>query len=857
MTDVKADATADDAARRAQEAQRVRQAEEAAKAAAAKPSGVEAAAKTRDVVSAATVDNDRGAAAASSLNPAKKEVAPADPKPPPVTPKSFEAFPANAPTDPAQRGEAAAALASRSGAERAEVWKPGIDAATRRKVNETRSGEFAFRAEESSKLDVAAAAAKNPADKQQLQDLSRSLRENLPTDPASRNLIDNLAAGNPAASTLTQADAKLARDIMRDFPPTNIVGDGAGMKSGMDRQAALGALDKRVAELDATYARNGWKPDTLMSPGSPGRDQAMIASVVDRARIDKPSGPLEPRDFKSISPTDTAKGLQAIENFKKDNATIFGDPPPTDKDALQTREVVNQIDGSLRRHADIQRVQVGIDGVNDGFDKLKAEQGFIGKTADGAKNLFSAESGSNNVGKAVDALAAKRAGLDSLYDVKGSDDQFKAALKERTTDVVKGIENVGAQVKGYDDSQKAWVDGITTATATLAAVGAAPFTGGGSLGLLATGAVVGATTKVALKGADAWSGSHAYQGSVLGDVLKGGLAGATGSIAARVGQALVGSTGGVVRSGFVFSGVGTVDGSINGAGGVAIDAMTVRGKSLGDVLDGGIQGAAFGAALGGVGGAAGKALSNVVQGAIARYRAPGGGRPKGEQPPLTVDELKAQAKQQAGPASQAVVDPAGDAATTAALGGAARRGLVDKSTFPDAKVLYSQLWQRASLKDAVERFAPGAKPAEVGGKTIWQGDDGKQVVYDRSGNYFRVYDRAKDAGGRPLGLDGKPIKTTDIPVFKLDGSGKPVMKDGSVVKNELSLPNSRVDPVKAEIAKQEAFAKTIKQPEHAKAKAAREKRDAEALRVAQHAKENPLPTNTEFEAVLTHFQNID
>ncbi|PWG77924.1 hypothetical protein DDR33_24960 [Pararcticibacter amylolyticus] len=52
---------------------------------------------------------------------------------------------------------------------------------------------------------------------------------------------------------------------------------------------------------------------------------------------------------------------------------------------------------------------------------------------------------------------------------------------------------------------------------------------------------------------------------------------------------------------------------------------------------------------------------------------------------------------------------------------------------------YSSQWNGASLEGAIEKFAPGAKGVVQGQKTIYvNGETGVQVVYDNSGNYFRI-----------------------------------------------------------------------------------------------------------------------
>ncbi|WP_170117615.1 DUF6443 domain-containing protein [Chitinophaga ginsengisoli] len=58
---------------------------------------------------------------------------------------------------------------------------------------------------------------------------------------------------------------------------------------------------------------------------------------------------------------------------------------------------------------------------------------------------------------------------------------------------------------------------------------------------------------------------------------------------------------------------------------------------------------------------------------------------------------------------------------------------------------YSDGWPKASLKEAIEQFAPGAEGVlgETGQKTIYRNDETKiQVVYDNLGDYFRIENTA-------------------------------------------------------------------------------------------------------------------
>lgn len=71
---------------------------------------------------------------------------------------------------------------------------------------------------------------------------------------------------------------------------------------------------------------------------------------------------------------------------------------------------------------------------------------------------------------------------------------------------------------------------------------------------------------------------------------------------------------------------------------------------------------------------------------------------------------------------------------------------------------YSSNWTEASLKGAIEQFAPGAEAAlsKNGQKTIYlNNESGVQIVYDNSGNYFRIENTRISGDRKYLDFDGK------------------------------------------------------------------------------------------------------
>lgn len=65
-----------------------------------------------------------------------------------------------------------------------------------------------------------------------------------------------------------------------------------------------------------------------------------------------------------------------------------------------------------------------------------------------------------------------------------------------------------------------------------------------------------------------------------------------------------------------------------------------------------------------------------------------------------------------------------------------------KKNGADRAQQYSGFWKSASLQEAISKFAPNTQPKYTNtGKIIYRNDQtGIEVVYDRYGNYFRIFD---------------------------------------------------------------------------------------------------------------------
>ena len=142
------------------------------------------------------------------------------------------------------------------------------------------------------------------------------------------------------------------------------------------------------------------------------------------------------------------------------------------------------------------------------LNKTKEEQGLIGKTWDGIKNLFGMKAGSDNVEKTIEKLENGEISQEEAQEV----------------------------LTKYQDGQKMCVDVVGDMVSGIVAVGcaaAAPFTGGASL-LVAAGA--GAAVKVTIKGVDCAVGGRDYKLKDFGyDLITGSINGAMAPVTNALG----------------------------------------------------------------------------------------------------------------------------------------------------------------------------------------------------------------------------------------------------------------------------------------------------------------------------------
>lgn len=157
------------------------------------------------------------------------------------------------------------------------------------------------------------------------------------------------------------------------------------------------------------------------------------------------------------------------------------------------------------------------------FIEIKSKQGLIGKGWDGFKNLTGIGAGSNKAQKAIKDF---KNGKISLEEMNQAITKYKDGQKQcldMISDIASGIAAFGA-----------------FAFATGIGIAASPFTGGASLGLVATGfslaGVAGAGVKIGIKGIDSLIGGRKYD-SLVYDLATGGINGMFAPITAGIGGA--------------------------------------------------------------------------------------------------------------------------------------------------------------------------------------------------------------------------------------------------------------------------------------------------------------------------------
>lgn len=192
------------------------------------------------------------------------------------------------------------------------------------------------------------------------------------------------------------------------------------------------------------------------------------------------------------------------------------------------------------------------------LNKIKKEQGFIGKGWDWFKNKTGIGDSSN---KAQMQINAERDMLKQLRQPNAKIDQkqFEKITGQKYTKAnlekfKKGeFSHASQKVAGYQEGQEMAVDvvadvaaGATSFTIYTLSIAAAPFTGGGSIALgVALAAGTGALVKTGVKYADAVSGCRKY---TLNDVKKDASTGAVSGLLAPITAGAGGAIGKTVAT---------------------------------------------------------------------------------------------------------------------------------------------------------------------------------------------------------------------------------------------------------------------------------------------------------------------
>lgn len=198
--------------------------------------------------------------------------------------------------------------------------------------------------------------------------------------------------------------------------------------------------------------------------------------------------------------------------------------------------------------------------IQEGLDDTKNHNGIISGLWDGFKNLTGIGASSNKAQNKIDTLKYELAKakddpeqLATVYkNITGKDLTAEEFDKICTGESSLKTDTEAAQsVSKYQDGQRMVTDVVAdvavgfAAVGAVAAVAAAPFTGGATLGLLPScliGLGAGAVTKPAVKFLDAKTGGREYNAKDLAyDAVTGGVGGAMSVAGARLGNVL--STG--------------------------------------------------------------------------------------------------------------------------------------------------------------------------------------------------------------------------------------------------------------------------------------------------------------------------
>lgn len=283
----------------------------------------------------------------------------------------------------------------------------------------------------------------------------------------------------------------------------------------------LSILEKTLSikekELRELYKQNGWQEVGVDIAKDPAGYFAKVSTM----------------DPTTVSHFDAWTTLNLSAQLEKENPNLRKDDAfIAFQKNLRTQLWQSHVDGFKK--------------LESNFNKLKNEQGFLGKTGDVAKNTIGVQGGLNNYyidsNNGSDAVKAKFEkaksaceALTKLRDFNGTHAEFQKAYQDKMGDFSKALMTTHDSVGNYSESQNEWREGLSdlgSGVAASAAIGLTPFTGGGSLALLGTlglGATAAATTKVMLEGADALHGGRDYTLSEAGqDALFAGISGATG-----------------------------------------------------------------------------------------------------------------------------------------------------------------------------------------------------------------------------------------------------------------------------------------------------------------------------------------
>lgn len=306
------------------------------------------------------------------------------------------------------------------------------------------------------------------------------------------------------------------------------------------------------------------------------------------------------------------------ENNKVQDDSIF-EQSATGSNYYQ--KLVDEYKSSVNSNAKAETAKVSANEANTA-EAAQAQTGTLASESDVAaleKQFEKTQKTKGWLGKAID-------GVCNFFGTKNSSKKVKETIEKAKNGEI-SLEEATAHVQKHAQKAKSTTNTVSNIVSGLCVVGglaAAPFTGGLSLGVVATGVAIGAGTKVALKASDAMTnkvdGDYGAK-ELLKDGVSGGVSGGVTVLTAGMGTGLgVAKEGGkvlikeTIKQGAVAGAkAGAIDGAVMGATDYTLEAATEKDVdfTFGGLVNSTATGAVTGAIAGGIAGGATGAIKGV------------------------------------------------------------------------------------------------------------------------------------------------------------------------------------------------------------------------------------------------------